>query len=118
MAMSLSSDAVRKLQRNQSLDKSGRGQLLYILASGEMLMSSDADVLRNKLLQPPNERQRQETVDLLNIVNTAQEDPYYNNIVHLVSPLSPFTLCKVSPTFVSLPSFMKVSHRVYLHVIS
>ncbi len=72
--------------QGSSLERSGRGDLLQSMASGELMMSSEPEAVRKKLLMPPNERQRQETLDILNIVGTSQDDPYYNNIVNLVTP--------------------------------
>lgn len=48
------------------------------------MVSMDPVVLRKKLLNPPNEAQRQQTVDALKIVQTSQDDPHYENIVSLV----------------------------------
>lgn len=67
------------------------------MTSGEIMVSLDPAVLKAKLLNPPNEARRQETVDKLRIVHSAQDDPHYDNIVALV-PFSnlyiylPFTL--------------------------
>ena len=59
--------------------------MLQSMASGELMMSADPEALKKKLLKPPNERQRQETLDILNIVNTPQDDPHYDSIVNLVT---------------------------------
>ena len=41
-------------------------------------------MLHTKLLNPPNERERQETVDALKVVEGSQNEPHFNNIVALV----------------------------------
>jgi len=85
------------------------------MASGELLMSSDPEALKKKLLKPPNERQRQETLGNLNIVNTSQDDPYYNNIVNLVRFSIPHTPPLPSPQFVPLrlASTFDLEHPVF-----
>lgn len=51
------------------------------------MVSMEPAVLRRKLLNPPNEARRQQTVDALRIVQTSQDDPHYVNIVSLVRVL-------------------------------
>ena len=54
------------------------------MTSGEIKVSMEPAILRKKLLNPPNEARRQQTVDVLKIVHTSQDDPHYANIVSLV----------------------------------
>ena len=52
------------------------------------MISMEPAVLRKKLLNPPNEGPRQQTVDALKIIQTSQDDPHYENIVSLVRAFS------------------------------
>ena len=48
------------------------------------MLGIESGALRKKLLNPPHEKERQETVDALKVVHTLQSDPHFNSIVSLV----------------------------------
>ena len=48
------------------------------------MLGIESGALRKKLLNPPHEKERQETVDALKVVHTSQSDPHFNSIVSLV----------------------------------
>ncbi len=77
------------LQSEIAAERMRRGKALQSMTSSEIMVSMDPAVLRSKLLNPPNEAQRQRTVDALKIVQTSQDDPHYANIVSLVRSLLP-----------------------------
>lgn len=48
------------------------------------MLSMEPAVVHTKLLNPPNEKERQETVDALQVVKGSQTEPHFENIVALV----------------------------------
>ena len=57
---------------------------LQSMNSAELMLGIESGAFRKKLLNPPHEKERQDTVDALKVVHTSQSDPHFNSIVSLV----------------------------------
>ena len=77
-------DLTLLLQSKVAAERAKKAKALQTMTSGEIMVSMDPAVLQQKLLNPPHESRRQQTVDALKLVQTAQDDPHYGNLVSLV----------------------------------